>query len=52
MIDSWQTNINENKVRSDFFNPMVPVSSDPNRYYQNQATKEDYRKYGWLFGPK
>ena len=52
MIDSWQTNINENKVRSDFFNPMVPVSNNQNNMYQNQATKEDYRKYGWLFGPR
>lgn len=52
MIDAWQTNIHENKSRSDFFNPMIPASTDQNRQYQNQASLEDYKRYGWLFGPR
>lgn len=52
MIDSWQTNIHENKMRSDFFNPMVPISTGQKNPYTNQPSREDYAKYGWLFGGK
>jgi hypothetical protein len=45
--------VNENTERSDFFNPMIPQSvSSPGmgRPNQQQVTREDYQKYGWLFG--
>ena len=51
MINSWATNVNENKNSSEFFNPMVPQMGRDNGMYNNgQATKADYQKYGWLFG--
>jgi len=53
MINSWSTHVNENTERSDFFNPMIPQSvSSPGmgRPNQQQVTREDYQKYGWLFG--
>ena len=51
MLNSWSTVINENKNTSEFFNPMIPQMGRQNPY--NQApTKDDYQKYGWLFGAK
>ena len=50
MIDSWHTERSENKMRSDFFNPTIPVAGNHNPRFINEASKEDYRKYGWLFG--
>lgn len=50
MIDSWHTERSENKMRSDFFNPTIPVAGNHNPRYINEASKEDYKKYGWLFG--
>jgi hypothetical protein len=52
MLNSWSTVMNENKNTSDFFNPLVPqMGRDPN-LTNNGASKEDYQKYGWLFGSK
>ena len=49
MLNSWSTAVSENKNSSEFFNPMVsqmgrqqPINQGP--------TREDYQKYGWLFG--
>ena len=49
MIDSWQTNIHENKNRSDFFNPMIPVANPTTGRYANEVGKTEYQKYSWLF---
>jgi len=50
MLDAWQTNVNENAVKSDFFNPMVPsVGTNARVGWMNDPTKEDYQKYSWLF---
>lgn len=50
MLDAWQTNVNENAVKSDFFNPMVPsVGTNARIGWMNDPTKEDYQKYSWLF---
>lgn len=53
MINSWATTINENKNTSDFFNPLVPQGNTKTGHYPSQGPgKEDYQKYGWLFGGK
>jgi hypothetical protein len=51
MINSWATTVNENKNSSDFFNPLVPQSNPKMGHFPNQgASRDDYQKYGWLFG--
>lgn len=52
MLDSWSTIVTENKDKSEFFNPSIPQSNHPNinQYKNYTASKEDYAKYGWLFG--
>lgn len=55
MIDSWSTFVNEHKDPSQFFNPQVPSFSQPGMGYSNnnrEVTRDDYVKYGWLFGIK
>jgi hypothetical protein len=52
MIDSWKTTVTENRMRSDFFNPMIPVAGRDSGRYPNEVTKGDYEKYAWLFRPK
>jgi len=49
MIDSWKTTVTENRMRSDFFNPMIPVAGRDSGRYPNEVTKGDYEKYAWLF---
>ena len=51
MINSWATTVNENKNTSEFFNPMVPQMGRQNPY-NNGPSRQDYQKYGWLFGAK
>jgi hypothetical protein len=51
MINSWATTVNENKNSSDFFNPLVPQGNQKMGYFPSQGPgKEEYQKYGWLFG--
>ena len=54
MIDSWSTFVNENKEPSQFFNPQVPAFNQPGRgrNQMHDVTREDYMKYGWLFGAR
>jgi hypothetical protein len=49
MLNSWSSVMNENKNTSDYFNPMVPQMGRQNPINQG-PTREDYQKYGWLFG--
>ena len=49
MLNSWSTAVNENKNASEFFNPMVPQMGRQTPINQG-ATRDDYQKYGWLFG--
>lgn len=49
MINSWATTVNENKNTSEYFNPLVPQMGRQNPY-NNGPSKQDYQKYGWLFG--
>ena len=49
MLNSWSTAVTENKNSSEFFNPMVPQMGRQHPINQG-ATRDDYQKYGWLFG--
>ena len=51
MLNSWSSVMNENKNTSEFFNPMVPQMGRQNPINQG-PTKQDYQKYGWLFGAR
>ena len=51
MLNSWSTVVSENKNTSDFFNPLIPQMGRQNPMNQD-PTKADYQKYGWLFGAK
>jgi hypothetical protein len=51
MLNSWSTAVNENKNTSEYFNPMIPQMGRQNPYTQGPS-KQDYQKYGWLFGAK
>ena len=50
MLNSWSTAISENKNGSEFFNPMVPQMGRDPRLTNQGPSREDYKKYGWLFG--
>jgi hypothetical protein len=51
MIDSWSVSNNENFTNQLAFNPVIPNFNDRmNQNSQQNVTKDDYMKYGWLFG--
>jgi hypothetical protein len=50
MLNSWATAVNENKNASEFFNPLVPQMGRDSMGHHRSTSKEDYQKYGWLFG--
>jgi hypothetical protein len=51
MIDSWSVSNNENVNKQVSFNPVMPVMTDRPGQHNNQTiSKDDYAKYGWLFG--
>lgn len=52
MLDSWSTIVTENKEKSEYFNPSIPQfnQSGMNHSKNYGATRDDYQKYGWLFG--
>jgi hypothetical protein len=52
MLNSWSTAVNENKNASEFFNPMVPQMGRDSMGHNRSSSKEDYQKYGWLFGAR
>jgi len=52
MINSWATAVNENKNSSEFFNPLIPQMGRDSMGHNRSSSKEDYQKYGWLFGAK
>lgn len=54
MIDSWSVNSNtESRERIDF-NPVIPNTSQNmnNHRFRQTISKDDYMKYGWLFGSR
>ena len=51
MIDSWSVNNNEAIKENINFNPVIPHYQDRiNQFNSQQVSREDYQKYGWLFG--
>jgi hypothetical protein len=51
MIDSWSVSNNENVTNQLSFNPVIPNFNERmNQNSQQNVTKDDYMKYGWLFG--
>ncbi len=52
MLNSWATHVSENKNSSEFFNPMVPQMGRQQPAWNQGPTKQDYQKYGWLFGAR
>lgn len=52
MIDSWQVTDNQSISKNIAFNPVLPVGAINPMTAQNEATKNDYIKYSWLFGGK
>ncbi len=51
MIDSWSVNVNEQSREALSFNPVIPNNGERIRQFGGQnISKEDYQKYGWLFG--
>jgi len=51
MLNSWSVVQNESKLTSEYFNPMIPQMGKQNPY-NTTPTKEEYQKYGWLFGAR
>ena len=50
MINSWTVNSNESVSETIAFNPVLPAGRPMSTTMQNEATRNDYLKYGWLFG--
>jgi len=51
MIDSWSVNNNEAIKENINFDPVIPHYQDRiNQFNSQQVSREDYQKYGWLFG--
>ena len=51
MIESWSMNTNTNARDAISFNPVIPHAQERIRQYGGQnISKEDYQRYGWLFG--
>jgi len=52
MLNSWSTVVNENKDKSEYFNPALPQFSQPGMPKNNNysSSRADYEKYSWLFG--
>jgi hypothetical protein len=52
MINSWTVTENESVKEIINFNPYIPTGPNQNHNRNNEASKNDYIKYGWLFGTK
>ena len=51
MIDSWSVNNNNNVTEQISFNPVLPNMNERRQDIgRANISKEDYMKYGWLFG--
>ena len=51
MIESWAVSNNNQAAKNLEFNPVIPHMSERiNQYNSQNMSKEDYQKYGWLFG--
>jgi hypothetical protein len=53
MLESWSVSNNDNVGAQIAFNPVIPNYTDrTNQFNGNNITKDDYMKYGWLFGSR
>lgn len=53
MIDSWSVTTNDDMSKKISFNPVIPFFEERQRQMGGQNfSKEDYKKYGWLFGSR
>jgi len=50
MLSSWSVSNNESVTNQLSFNPVIPAYNERQSISNNSYTKEDYMKYGWLFG--
>jgi hypothetical protein len=51
MIDSWSVNDNEHVTNTISFNPVIPHYNERKGQFSNgNIGREEYIKYGWLFG--
>jgi hypothetical protein len=51
MLESWSVSNNENVGSQIAFNPVMPAYTDrPGQGNNQTVSKEDYARYGWLFG--
>jgi hypothetical protein len=51
MLNSWSVSNNESIKENINFNPVIPHYQDRiNQFNGQQTSREDYQKYGWLFG--
>ncbi len=50
MLESWSVSNNENVSKQIEFNPVIPFGHDRMNQRNQNVTREDYEKYGWLFG--
>ena len=53
MIESWAVVNNESVKRETHFDPVIPnqnVLNDRMGLHNNGPSRDDYQKYGWLFG--
>jgi hypothetical protein len=51
MIDSWSVNNNEHVTNTISFNPVIPHYNERKGQFSNgNIGREEYIKYGWLFG--
>ena len=50
MLESWSVANNETASKQLDFNPVIPYGHERINQRNVNATREDYQKYGWLFG--
>jgi len=51
MLDSWSVNNNQSASKQIEFNPVIPYGGDRiNQFSNTNVGREEYAKYGWLFG--
>jgi len=51
MLDSWSVNNNHSASKQIEFNPVIPYGTErTNQFSNSNVGREEYAKYGWLFG--
>jgi len=51
MLDSWSVNNDHSSSRQIEFNPVIPYGAErTNQFSNSNVGREEYAKYGWLFG--